>query len=441
MTTQKFDSRWSFFARMLPVAFIIILLVSSCSKTDEVSSKRKPSSYSSDVIQKWMTIQMRLMRNATGIPNHGLARHFAYTGVAAMESLEPALHGKQSWTNKWNGLTGLPASSHSKDYYYPANVNAALASMNRLMFPGASVADKAAIDSLENALTQEFLVQQPVALITASAEFGNKVAIAVYNWSETDGYKNANNPYTVPVGPGLWKPTPPALSAPATPYWGNNRTIMTGSIANTQPAPPTVYSADPHSGFYGMVKEVYDVSQNLTDDQKAMVTFWKDVPGATTPGHWLSILRQVIYHEESSLDDAALAYALTGTAINDASITCFKWKYYYNLVRPVTYIREVLGHTTWSSYIGTPAHPEYVSAHSSLSMAAARIIENLFVLHGSFTDHTYDYLGYTARTYPNIVALAMEAGESRLFAGIHYRPSINAGIVQGHRVAMNMLDK
>jgi hypothetical protein len=59
----------------------------SCNKDDIKHHPNKPASYPADVLDKWMTLQLRLMRNATGIPNQGFARHFAYTGVAALESL------------------------------------------------------------------------------------------------------------------------------------------------------------------------------------------------------------------------------------------------------------------------------------------------------------------------------------------------------------------
>lgn len=199
------------------------------------------------------------------------------------------------------------------------------------------------------------------------------------------------------------------------------------------------YSTDPSSPFYQAVKQVYDVSQTLTDDQKAMAAFWRDVPGVSSPGHWLSILRQVIRIRKSSLADAALAYALTGAAVNDALISCFRSKYQYSVVRPITYIREVMNQESWSPYLGTPAHPEFVSAHSSLSAAAADIMQELFGNSGTFTDHTYDYLGYTPRTYSSFQSIAAEAGISRLYAGIHYLASINAGLVQGKKVAANIL--
>ncbi len=438
--TTTFKMKHSF-NHLIFAAVTLIILFGSCKKNDQVviDTNDQASLYDSEVLDKWMTIQLRLMRNATGIPNQAFSRHFAYSGVAALESLKPGLTStNKKWSEKWNGLNGLPVAGHKKDYYLPANVNAALATINRLLFNNAKADDIAAIDSLENALKQEFLAKENANIISNSETYGKAVSTAVFNWAETDGYKNASAPYTVQVGTGLWKPTAPSFAPPSTPYWGNNRTIITGSISNTSLNGLTSYSTSTESPFYQMVKEVYDASLTLTDDQKAMAIFWRDVPGVTSPGHWVSILQQVIKEKNASLELAALAYALTGTALNDVLIRCFQTKYQYLTVRPVTYIREVMGYTTWSSFIGTPPHPEYISNHAALSVAAATVMEELFGKNQAFTDHTYDYMGLAPRTYSSYSAIGLEAGISRFYGGIHYKPSIEDGNTVGRKVAENI---
>jgi hypothetical protein len=449
-TTSLKMNRLSMSSLFLTVISSTIVLI-SCQKSDTpmpqeertaIAQRGKPTGYSSEVLDKWMTMQLRLMRNATGIPNHGFSRHYAYAGIAAFEAVKPGVDRQTAlWSEKWNGLAISSVNIPAKKFYLPQNVNAALASINKAMFPNASTADKAAIDSLELALKNEYLINQSAEVIALSTQFGQEVASSVFNWAETDGYKNANDSYTIPIGEGFWKPTPPAFANPATPYWGNNRTIIKGSTFGAIAENPIQYSIDQNSEFYAQVKEVYDASLVLTDDQKAMANFWKDVPGVSSPGHWLSILQQVIKLNASSLENAALGYALSGAAINDALITCFMGKYLYLGVRPVTYIREVMGNTAWNSFLTTPAHPEYSSAHSSLSIAAASVIERLFGYNANFTDHTYDYLGYAPRTYPAIYDIGLEAGNSRFYAGIHFKKSINAGFSQGQKVANNIFSK
>jgi membrane-associated phospholipid phosphatase len=135
-----------------------------------------------------------------------------------------------------------------------------------------------------------------------------------------------------------------------------------------------------------------------------------------------------------------LAYALTGAAVNDGLIGCFQVKYQYNLVRPITYIRETMGYANWNAVLATPAHPEYPSAHSALSAGAAYVFEKIFGKLPSFTDHTYDYLGFAPRTYTSFAAIAKEAGQSRLYGGIHYQLSIDAGLSQGRKIGENIFN-
>ncbi len=438
MTTTFWSARQAIATFLLAMATSIAML-GSCKKNNE--GNNAAGKHSAEVLDKWMAMQLRLMRNATGIPNQAFSRHYVYAGITALEALAPGLPGKSLWPGNWNGLTGLPQKGHSKDYYYPANVNAALASINKAFFIGANSADKAAIDSLENALYQQYLTSQDQGKLTVSANYGKAVATAVFNWAETDGYKNAGNPYTAPTGAGLWVPTPPALAPPSTPYWGNNRSVIAGSTDIAAPAAPPSYSTDPASAFYKIVKQVYDVSQTLTDEQKAMAMFWRDVPGQTSPGHWVSIVQQVVRQKASALDVAALAYALSGAAVHDGLISCWQAKYRHNLVRPITYIRDVMNYPAWTSHLTTPPHPEYTSAHAVLSVGAAGIMQNLFGNIGPFTDHTYDYLGFAPRTYSSFEAIGLEASQSRLYGGIHYQFSIDAGIAQGKEISKNILSR
>lgn len=423
----------------IPLFFLatIAITVSSCEKVNDTSPIDNPARYSSQVVEKWITLQVRLMKNTTGVPNQAFSRHYVYSGIAAFESVSPAM--PQGWAMRsiWNGLTGLPEHRHDEKKYWPASVNASLAAMNRKFFPAASVADKSAIDSLENALNAEFAATASQEQIGAAAEFGKQVAQAVHAWAEADGYKNASAPYVAPLGPGLWVPTPPSFGPPASPYWGNNRPVIKGSISNSMPDAPVAYSNDPASPFYKMVQDVYTASQNLTQEQKNMALYWRDVPGVTSPGHWLNILLQVLQQKETGLEKAAMAYALTGAAINDGLIACWQAKYHFNLVRPVTFIRNEMGNTGWTPLLTTPGHPEYPSAHAVLSVAAADAFAHIFG-EMSFTDHTYDYLGYPSRPFPSFRAIGEDASLSRFYAGIHYMPSIEAGMWQGKRIAQNI---
>jgi len=426
-------------ANMFLCAVLMICSVGCVKHGPYLQDGRSIANYPNDVLDKWISLQVRLMKNTTGLPNVAFTRHYAYSGIVAYESIAQGISDDKWLTIHWNGLSGLPQADKFRRYFWPQTLNAAMADINHKFFPKASPVDSTAIDSLEAAIQGSF--SESAEVIQRSSAFGMSVADAVFNWSETDGYKHASDPYTAPVGWGLWVPTPPAFAAPSTPYWGNLRPVVAGSIDNTQPGPPPFpYSEDPGSDFFKMVKQVYDASQSLTADQTAMALWWRDIPGVTSPGHWLSILHQVLQQTGARLGQAALAYALTGACINDAGISCWQTKYTYNQVRPITYIRGVMGFATWNSLLTTPAHPEYSSAHAVISSATAKAMTNIFGNIGSFTDHTYDYLGWAPRTFSSLKAIAIDAGNSRLYAGIHYQPSIDTGLMQGTKVANNIFE-
>jgi hypothetical protein len=50
-------------------------------------------------------------------------------------------------------------------------------------------------------------------------------------------------------------------------------------------------------------------------------------------------------------------------------------------------------------------------------------------------------MGMAPRPFSSLQAFGEDAGNSRFFAGIHYQPSINAGLEQGRKVAQNIITK
>jgi hypothetical protein len=190
-----------------------------------------------------------------------------------------------------------------------------------------------------------------------------------------------------------------------------------------------------------MVKDVYDKSQALTPAQTAMAIYHRDAPGYPGGGHFVAILSQVLVKAGSMLDIAALAYAKTGIASYDATTICFVNKYTYNLVRPINYIRNVMGFGSWNALFNTPGHPEFPSAHAVNSAAIATMLTDVLGDDFHFTINTYEYLGLPARTYNSFHEMAKEMADSRVFAGIHYQASCDKGTWLGNKVGQNILSK
>jgi hypothetical protein len=203
------------------------------------------------------------------------------------------------------------------------------------------------------------------------------------------------------------------------------------SSAECDPGGPPAYSEDPSSAFYADAFGTYLAVKNLTPEQLIIARFWGSISG---PGHSMSIAGQIAAQEGADLAMAAETYARVGVAVADAVIACWRAKYHYNLLRPITYIRKLID-PGWTSPLATPAFPEYVSAHSSQSAAAARSLETLYGDNVPFVDHAGDADGFAPRPFPRIYAAAEEAGISRIYGGIHFQSGNLHGQWQGRCVA------
>lgn len=141
--------------------------------------------------------------------------------------------------------------------------------------------------------------------------------------------------------------------------------------------------------------------------------------------------------------DTARLLALVNLAMADGFIAGFETKYDFNLWRPVTAIRagETDGNDAtdadpvWSSLLNTPAIPDYTSTHSVLGGAAAEVLRRFF--HGDdvplTTTSGFPFAGLT-RSFTSFSQAAAENGESRIYAGIHFRSAVEDGIEQGKEI-------
>ena len=434
--------------RTLHLSFAVLMLAfSSCKKHDTPVPVDK---YPADVANAWMQMQIRLTRTTTGYNSVVSDRSFAYAGITLYESLVAGIPGGKSLLPQIGGTT-VATDKNRNEYYWPASVNAAMAMLTKSFFATTSPANMASIDSLEAAYTAKFQTAADAIKIQNAVNYGHQVATSIFNWSSTDGghqaYSHIVDPTYVAPGDGTghdgyWISTtlPPALPAlPVHPHWGDNRSFIANIAASTQPGAPLPYSENPKSAFYQMVNELYTISLSLTHEDSTTAKFWGDQPGnLNVPAHATNILTQLIIKNNFNLGEAAAAYALHGIALNDASISIWKTKYHYNLLRPATYIRNVMGHTTWNTVIPTPPHPEYSAAHSGISAASAVVFEKIFGVNYSFTDHSYDAT-YGARSFNSFDDYAKEAGRSRLLAGIHYLPTIAVGLTQGKQIGNKVI--
>ncbi len=422
----------------LTLARLLVLLAFLLSVAQAQAVSTPAAAYDADVATAWFTLSLRLVKETPGFTPPVASRAFGYLGVALYEALVPGMPEHQSLVGQLNKLEELPQPLAGEVYHWPAVANAALACITRRLF--AAPENLAAIGGLEAAFASTFEAELNAGVFHRSLEQGRKVAEAIYTWSLTDGGHEGyarDEDYAPPTGLGMWVSTPPAYAKALQPSWGNNRPFVLSSGAECAPAPPPRYAEEPGSDFYAQGLEVYETVLNLTPEQRDIALFWADNPGetATPPGHWIAILSSIIKDRGDSLALAAEAYAKVGIATADAFITCWYTKYQYNLLRPISYIQQVL-EPSWNAQeitdpVITPPFPEYTSGHSVQSAAAAYVLSDLLGDNFAFTDTTHSMRGYAPRSYGSFDDAAQEAAISRLYGGIHYRAAIEQGLVQG----------
>lgn len=408
-----------------------LFVLNSCQKNESIMAPQietKSSIQKSTVATDWYRMQLRILLERNSALN---GAYFGYVGVGLYEAVRNIDNSAKSLSGT---LTEMPAMPQKQNdgYSWEISANAYLAAIIKSLNTGLTPANLSSIDSLENAYNEKLKPAMPSAVFSRSQSFGRDVAKAIHDWYLTDDFNPSNAGFVPKVFPGAWVPTPPAFANGVNPYIGTARTFMASNKSILAP-PPLAYSEDPNSDFYKMVKQVYDVSLTLTTDQKNTALYWIDQgngTGYTPPGHDMFIITEAIEQSGASLLTAAEVYAKTAIAEHDATITCFRSKYEYSLIRPVSYIQKLID-PNWLPFITTPPHPEYPAAHAYITGAVMEAASKVLGDNVSVTDHAYDFRGWAPRTFSTLFAAAENAGISRLYGGIHYLNSINEGLVLG----------
>ncbi|MEO7455583.1 MAG: vanadium-dependent haloperoxidase [Gemmatimonadaceae bacterium] len=323
-----------------------------------------------------------------------------------------------------------------------------------------------------------------------SEELGRRIGLGIVEWSRTDGFTaTRGRKYLPPAGPGLWVNDAPGntfaqqnlsgasefvgldnpanimkagtvsdrglilnrpkraglatlppvnMSGMSEPYWGEVKPFVLNSWNECAIPAPYAYSADSAADAYHDAMAVYRTRAGLTPDQRAIALYWADNAGesGTPVGHWISIASQMVSEKNMNAPDAARTMVLTASAMADAFIASWGYKYQHNFLRPRPYIRAMID-STWEPLIATPPFPEYPSGHSTQSAAAATVLTSVLGTI-AFEDSTGLSIGSPVRHFTSFDAAAEEAGMSRVYGGIHF-PNANVngrrlGQCIGHRV-------
>lgn len=425
--------------------------VSSCQKDDEGNADSSAlSTYNGEFTREWFKLECTIVKETPGMFPPQAARAFGYTGVTLYESVVQGWPDAQSLAGQINGLdpSMLPlADTDAYEYNWALAANAAMADMMVKMFDRTITPQyRNEIVAMEEKWKAIFSEGVSNEVRERSISFGKAVSMAIYEYSKTDGGHEQyvdpfQLPYTWPTNNGAWVPTS-AVANPLAPYWDQNRPFLTANVTESQPGAHSAYSTLTSADFYLEAMNVYNVVTNATAEEIEIAKFWADDPFNTcTPtGHTFNIMVQLLEEHDANLAMSAVAFAKLAIAENDAFIACWKSKYDYFLIRPVSYIRQHID-PDFNTLIGTPPFPAYTSGHATEAAAGSRIFTDMFTNGDGnypFTDRTQIQFGFSVRTFSNFDDMATECANSRLYGGIHYNFDNTNGLKIGKKVGDNV---
>lgn len=380
------------------------------------------------------------------------SRIYTYMSIAGYETAIQSNPKYVSLAGQVNGLEAVPKPEAGQEYCFPlATVQAMLKVGRTLIFSE----DK--MDVYYDSIMRFYKdTGMPEEVFERSVAYGKAVADHIVAWSGKDNYKQTRSfpKYSIEDTPATWKPTPPAYMDAVEPHWNKIRCFGLDSASQFTPKPPTVFSMDKKSQFYKEADEVYQMGKNLTDEQRQIASFWDCNPFVmnvkghvmfatkkiSPGGHWMNITHVACKKSNADFVQSTEAYARVAISLVDGFISCWDEKYRSRVIRPESFINQYIDED-WIPLLQTPPFPEYTSGHSVISSASAVTLTKLFGDNFAFTDSTELEFGLTARSFPSFMAAAQEAAISRMYGGIHYRPAVENGIVEGSALGNFLMTK
>ena len=263
---------------------------------------------------------------------------------------------------------------------------------------------------------------------------GERAAAAMLAERANDGSAapNTYRPFTIP---GKYVPT----AATSSSTWGRVQPFGLQSAEQFRPPAPYSLKSVQWARDYNEIKALgAKTGSTRTAEQTEIARFWELTGPATT----FPVTRQVsaAMHLDT-LDDARL-FALTAMATADAAIAVFDAKYAFEFWRPVTAIRngDMDGNDAterdagWEPFIATPMHPEYPCAHCIFQGSSTAVLRALY----GDTVPRFTLTSVTApgvsRSFDRLSDLVADVINGRVYEGVHYRTSGEAGAEMGRRI-------
>ncbi len=380
------------------------------------------------------------------------SRIYAYTNIAAYEALLPENPDYKSYAGKLTGLQPLPKPDNNKKYCYPISSIIAFTTVGqKLVFNGDAMKEK------ENEYMQQLdSIGIDKELLDSSVSYGRAVGQHILAWASKDGYleRTSYGGYIVSQQPERWIPTQPDYMDAVENNWKTIRPMVMDSASQFRPAAPVAYDTAKSSAFYKEAYQVYQAIMKPGAGDSATAWYWDDNPNTSVtdghityflqknspPGHWVHIACAVAEKENYNAIKTASLISKTAIALFDAFISCWEAKYYYNRVRPESFINRHID-KDWQPLIQTPPFPEYPAGHSTASSSAATVLTKMIGDNYAFLDSAEVPYGRPTRHFNSFYEAADQASISRLYGGIHFITAIEKGKIEGRAIGAFVMEK
>jgi hypothetical protein len=286
-------------------------------------------------------------------------------------------------------------------------------------------------------------------------KYGGLAAGRLLRDREGDGLQPiaSTSPFpTLAPGPGVWRLTPGAYAPAQTPWMGNVRPFLLSRSDQFRPSAPPSLSSPRWVAAFNEIKSLGAAdSTTRTPEQTAIAIFWT----ANVVRQYNALARSIATRLRLDVPGTARLLAMTNEVGADAMIAMMEAKFHFLFWRPVTAIdpTSVTGdgfgpvpgfddgnpatkeQPGWRPLLATPNHAEYPSAHVNVSSAIVEVLTRFLGTDAIDVDVQGGPTLTETRHYATADDLRAEVADARVWGGLHYRFSVQAGSAMGREIA------
>ena len=441
----------------------------------------------------WLRIWNRIAIDASGLdhtpPAPGEQREFAEQlgpgrSARAMAIVHVAVFDALNAINpRFQSYTGIPNAPQN------TSAKAAIAQAAHDTLVALFPAQKTRIDQ---ALAISLMLVPRGTAKNNGIALGRSAAAAVLALRAADGSQHdeplVNVDWPTSDAPGHWRQDPISLIPLALgAHWGGVEPFVLESGDQFRAPPPPPFDSAAYTAAFDEVKRLggdgITTDTERTDDQTHIGTYWAydATPSLCAPPRLYNQIMIEIARVKGTTNvlDLARLLALANVAMADAGVAVWESKYFYDVWRPITGIREsdpgtgpsglgdgnpdTLGDVNFTP-LGAPASntaaapdftppfPAYPSGHAGFGGALFQTLRRFYgtdriaftFVSDEFNGRTLDREGNVRpllpRSFHTLSQAEEENGQSRIYLGIHWSFDKTEGIAQGRRVANYVFD-